>query len=289
MTFLRENFPAALTFLYMPDEPGRSEYDYIRRLGENIHSNPGPGKSLPVFVTKRYTEELKDAIDIWDTGPLGFDVERRRARARAAGGGTGFTTAAGRRPAPSSSTRRPPTRARPPGPASSTTSRSTSSGTASTGSTTRQKQGTREQNVWADPITFDNRRQARKGPDDQGFINGDGVLIYPGEERLHPEEDRGVARPRLDRAARQLPPRALQDHQYLTLARKLGLTAEVEAALRAVVPRVFSEVPRGGAVAFAETGDAFESVRYTLARAIARASRDDGPRPRPSSGKRRGH
>src|ERR1044072_4209960 len=29
MTFLKENFPAALTFLYMPDEPGRSEYAYI--------------------------------------------------------------------------------------------------------------------------------------------------------------------------------------------------------------------------------------------------------------------
>ena len=83
--------------------------------------------------------------------------------------------------------------------------------------------------------------------------------------------------------------RGLQDHQYLTLARKRGLNAEVEAALRSVVPRVFSEVPRGGAVAFAETGDRFESVRYSLARAIARAPRDDSPRPRPSRGKRRGH
>ena len=45
----------------------------------------------------------------------------------------------------------------------------------------------------------------------------------------------------------------------------------------------------GGAVAFAETGDAFETVRYTLARAIARAPRDDSPRPRHSRGKRRGH
>jgi hypothetical protein len=53
------------------------------------------------------------------------------------------------------------------------------------------------------------------------------------------------------------------------MARKLGLDSEVEAALRAIVPRVFSEA--GTTVGFAETGDAFEKVRYRLAHAIARA------------------
>ena len=59
----------------------------------------------------------------------------------------------------------------------------------------RQKQGERKQNVWANPITFDNRGQPHKPVEDQGYINGDGVLLYPGEEKLHPEEDRGIAGP----------------------------------------------------------------------------------------------
>lgn len=51
MTFLREKLPRAITFLYMPDEPGASEYPRILALADNIHSNPGPGRTLPIFVT----------------------------------------------------------------------------------------------------------------------------------------------------------------------------------------------------------------------------------------------
>jgi hypothetical protein len=60
--------------------------------------------------------------------------------------------------------------------------------------------------------------------------------------------------------------RGLQDHLYLTMARNLGLNAEVEASLRAIVPRVFSDAT--DRVGFAETGDAFEAERYKLAKAI---------------------
>jgi len=130
-----------------------------------------------------------------------------------------------------------------------------------------QKQGVREQNVWADPVTFDNRKQERKGPEDKGFINGDGVLIYPGQDRLHPEQDRGINGPVSTIQLANFR-RGLQDHQYLTLARKLGLDAEVGAALKAIVPKVFSDAK--GTVSFAETGDEFEAVRYRLAQAIAR-------------------
>jgi hypothetical protein len=129
----------------------------------------------------------------------------------------------------------------------------------------RQKQGEREQNVWANPITFDNRGQPRKPVEDQGYINGDGVLLYPGEERVHPAEDRGIAGPVGTVQLANLR-RGLQDHQYLTLARKLGLEAEVKAALAQVVPRVFSDA--GETVGFAETGETFEAARIALAEAI---------------------
>jgi hypothetical protein len=129
----------------------------------------------------------------------------------------------------------------------------------------RQKQGERRQNVWADPITFDNRGQPRKPVDDQGYLNGDGVLLYPGEEKIHPEEDRGLAGPCSTVQMANLR-RGLQDHLYLTLARKLGLDAEVREALASVVPHVFSDA--GKTVGFAESGEAFEAARRTLAGAI---------------------
>ena len=81
MTFLRDKLPNAITFLYMPDEPNPSAFPRIRTLAENIHSNPGPGKALPIFVTHSYAEGLDGAIDIWDAAPGRL---RRRSRGRRA-------------------------------------------------------------------------------------------------------------------------------------------------------------------------------------------------------------
>jgi hypothetical protein len=272
MTFLRERLPHALTFLYMPDEPRAPEYPRIRALAENIHSNPGPGRSLPTFVTSKYVEALDGAIDIWCSGPKGFDIDRA-ARERARGHEYWFYN--GGRPAGGAITIDAP----------ATDARATIWAAfkhdvrvyfywnAVHWRHNSQKQGERNQNVWADSITFDNRRQPNRSPDDEGYIHGDGVLVYPGEERIHPEEDRGLPGPV---ATIQLANfrRGLQDHQYLTLARKLGLDAAVDKALQAIVPRVFSDA--GPRVSFPETGDPYEAVRLELARAIVAASR---PRP----------
>jgi hypothetical protein len=78
MTFLGAAVPKAKTFLYMPDEPSRSEFEHIRTLAANVHSNPGPGKTLPVFVTKHWVPELDDSIDIWCAGPQWFDIDRAK-------------------------------------------------------------------------------------------------------------------------------------------------------------------------------------------------------------------
>jgi hypothetical protein len=265
MTFLREKLPGAITFLYMPDEPNPSAFPRIRTLADNIHSNPGPGKTLPIFVTHSYTEGLDGAIDIWDAAPGHFDIARV-ASERAKGRNCWFYN--GARPwvgaividAPATDAR------------------------ASMWAAFKhdvevyffwhavhwrhntQKQGDRQQNVWANPITFDNRGQPRKPIDDQGYINGDGVLIYPGEEKLHPEEDRGVPGPISTIQLANLR-RGLQDHLYLTVARKLGLTKEVSDALAAIVPRVFSDA--GDRVSFPETGDPYEAARLALGKAIA--------------------
>jgi hypothetical protein len=275
MTFLRDRFPRAITFLYMPDEPRPADYARIRELADNIHSNPGPGRALPVFVTSKYVEPLDGAIDIWCAGPLGFDVERAAAeRVR----GHQFWFYNGGRPAGGAITIDAP----------ATDARATiwAAFKHDVGvyfywhsvhwRHNSQKQGERDQNVWADTITFDNRRQSDKPIDDQGYIHGDGVLLYPGEERLHPEEDRGIAGPI---ATIQLANfrRGLQDHQYLTLARTLGLDTAVRDALTAIVPRVFSEA--GDRVSFPERGEPYERARLALGRAIAGATRQRIPNP----------
>jgi glycosyl hydrolase family 123 len=272
ITFLRGAVPSAKTFLYMPDEPARSEFDRIRTLASNIHSNPGPGKALPIFVTKHWVPELDDSIDIWCAGPQSFDIDR--AKKEHARGRSYWTYNGGRPNGPAIVIDAPATEAR-----------------AIAWAAfkhdidvyfywhgvhwqhNRQKQGERKQNVWVNPITFDNRGQPNKT--DHGYINGDGVLLYPGEEKVHPEEDRGIAGPVASVQLANLR-RGLQDHLYLTLARRLGQTAAVDAALRAVVPRVFSDA--GETVGFAETGDEYEAARLDLARAIVAASNPGGTR-----------
>lgn len=268
MTFIKENYPQALTFLYMPDEPGPSEYAHIRRLASHINSNPGPGKNLPIFVTKQYVKELDGAIDIWATGPLWYDIARAgKERAR---GRRYWIYNSGRPAAGAIIIDSPATDAR-----------------ATIWSCFKhnvevyfywhgvhwlhnaQKQGERRQNVWSDPITFDNRGQPRKPIADQGYVNGDGVLIYPGEEKIHVAEDRGIRGPVSTVQLANLR-RGLQDHQYLTLARKLGLHSLVKKSVQRIVPRVFSDAPEK--VSFSESGNDYETVRYELAQSIANAT-----------------
>jgi hypothetical protein len=265
VTFITQNFPNALTFLYLPDEPGKSEYAYIRKLADNLHSNPGPGRALPAFVTKRFVKELDGSIDIWDTGPLGYDIERAiEERSR----GHKYWIYNGGRPAAGAIVIDAP----------ATDPRATIWACFKHGvdnyffwhgvhwQHNRQKVGERRQDVWVNPITFDNRGQPNKPIDDQGYINGDGVLMYPGEEKLHPDQDRGIAGP-INTIQLANFRRGLQDHLYLTLARQLGLNSLVNDELQAVVPRVFSDAK--GTVGFAETGNEYERARYRLAQAIA--------------------
>jgi hypothetical protein len=273
MSFVREKLPRAITFLYMPDEPREPEYAHIIRLAENVHSNPGPGRTLPIFVTSTYVEPLDASIDIWCSGPKGFNLDRVAAeRAR----GREYWFYNGGRPAGGAITIDAP----------ATDARATI--WAAFKHDVRvyfywhsvhwrhnsQMQGERDQNVWANSITYDNRKQANRSPEDQGYIHGDGVLIYPGEERLHPEEDRGVPGP-IGTIQLANFRRGLQDHQYLTLARKLGLNTVVDEVLARIVPRVFSDA--GERVSFPETGDPYEAARVTLAAAIARELRSRKP------------
>jgi hypothetical protein len=94
--------------------------------------------------------------------------------------------------------------------------------------------------------------------------------MYPGEEKIHPDQDRGIAGPVSSIQLANLR-RGLQDHQYLTIARNLKLDTVIDEVLHSVVPRVFSDASEE--IGFAETGNQFEAARYKLAQAIAAKQR----------------
>ncbi len=264
MEFLERELPQARTFLYMPDEPRPPRFPEIVALGERLKSNPGKGRLLPTLVTRGYTPELAPAIDIWCAGPQRYDIDRAE-RERAAGKSYWFYN--GGRPA---------------GGAIVIDSPATDSRVVGWAAfkhaadgyfywhgvhwrhNNQKKLGDRNQDVWANPITFDNRSE---GKDDNGFINGDGVLVYPGEEKLHPEQDRGIAGPVSTIQMANLR-RGLQDHAILTMARRAGLDEEIAAAVGRLVPRVFSDSV-STEVGFSEQGNDYEDARQRLLRAIA--------------------
>lgn len=267
MEFVDEHLPQARTFLYMPDEPRPPQFPQIVALGERLKSNPGKGRSLPTFVTRGYAPELAGAIDIWCAGPLHYDLEHAK-REQAAGKQYWFYN--GGRPAGGAIVIDSP----------ATDSRLVGWAAfkhAADGyfywhgvhwrHNNQKKIGDRNQDVWANPVTFDNRSEEKS---DNGFINGDGVLVYPGEEKLHPAQDRGIAGPISTIQMANLR-RGLQDHLILTLARQHGLEPEIAAAIERLVPRVFSDATPT-AIGFSEHGNDYEDARQRLLRAIARAS-----------------
>jgi hypothetical protein len=268
--FLQTTIPGALSFVYLPDEPTPDRFADVRRIAEDVHANPGPGHALPTFVTRQIEPALKGAIDIWCVPPQGLDLAAA-ASEQSAGRRVWFYNG-GRPNGPTLVIDAPPTDGRVIGWAAF---KHRLDGYFFWHGVhwqhNSQKQGERRQNVWANPITFDNRGQPNKA--DFGFINGDGVLMYPGEEVLHPDEDRGIAGPIGTLQLANLR-RGLQDYEYLTIARRLGLDGLVAESLAAVVPRVFSDA--GAQVGFAEDGDVFEQARLRLGRAIA--ARKDAPR-----------
>jgi hypothetical protein len=264
MEFVARTLPNSLTFLYLPDEPYPAQYPEVRRLADNVRSNPGPGKHLPLFLTKAVVPELEGVPDIWCVPPQALDL--KRAASERARGRRVWTYNGGRPQGPTPVIDAPATEAR------AIAWASFKHGLdvyfywhGDQWQHNRQKQGERKQNVWANPITFDNRGQPRKPVEDQGFINGDGVLMYPGQDVLHPEEDRGIDGPVSTVQLANLR-RGLQDHLYLTLARQAGLDPLVQETLNAVVPRVYSDA--GDTVGFAETGDAYDAARLKLGEAI---------------------
>ncbi|MFC1585609.1 glycoside hydrolase domain-containing protein [Fibrobacterota bacterium] len=258
MSYLNQNLDKFITFLYMPDEPSSSEFDGIRRIADNIHSNSGPGRDLPIFITHSYTEDLDGAIDIWCSTPRGYNIEI--AEQERLEGRDYWWYNGGRPSAGAFVYDTPPTDARMAAWASfkhDVIVHFYWHATHWNHNSQYGGDGSRTQNVWLNPVTFDNGGS---------FANGDGVLVYPGQEEVFPDQDRGIAGPiSCLRMANYR--RGFQDHLYLTMARDMGKQGQVDQALETIVPSVLSDA--GSELGFSDDGNVYEETRYQLAQAIA--------------------
>lgn len=261
--FIRGLAPRALTFVYLPDEPRPAQFPRVNAVGRSVRDAArNLGSPVKTLVTHGYSAEIADAVDIWAAVPAHYDATRARTE-RAAGKQSWFYNG-GRPQMGAIVIDAPATDSRVVGWAAFRhdvdgyfywhANHWRHNG--------QKKLGDRNQDVWREPITFDNRSEGKM---DNGFINGDGVLVYPGEDVLHPDEDRGIAGPVSSIQMANLR-RGLQDHALLTLARQRGAQGAVAEALDATVPRVLSDA--GRTIGFAEDGNVWERARQRLLRAV---------------------
>ncbi len=71
----------AVTFLYLEDEPPPQRFPEIAALGNHHHANPGPGRKLPMLLTKWPHAPLEGAIDVWCTPTSHCSIEKRKEEA----------------------------------------------------------------------------------------------------------------------------------------------------------------------------------------------------------------
>jgi len=229
------NAPDVEYFLYLTDEPGPDMYPWIQERASWIHNNPGPGQSLPVFMTRAPIESLIGSIDIWCCqAPSYYPDDVAAAQAR----GERVWLYAGNRP------------------------QTTADATDEYGIAFRLKpwiayycgiprwftwESTHyynnrnevnpdgRKNVWVDPVTF--MEEVAGAPCPYGTGNGDGVLFYPGQDALFPEEDRNYPGP-ISSIRMKMYRRGIQDVEYMWLARYAGWGAQVNAILKSLLPHV---------------------------------------------------
>jgi len=254
MTWLTNTKPDAVTFLYITDEPGPKQFPWIKEMGDHLHGNTGPGKALPMFVTKGPAPGLEGAIDIWCTVTNQLDLAKAKAEREK---GRRWWVYNGHRPAAGTQITDAP----------AVDCRVTPWACwkhdvglwfywhANHWRHNQQSRQRGEQNVWVDPVTFGG----------EGGINGDGVLIYPGQDLKHPDQDRGIAGPVASIRLKNIR-RGMQDYEYLWLAAKNGLEAEAQGTAAACVPRAFSEAQ--GGVAWSIKGSDWDAERWKLAEAV---------------------
>jgi hypothetical protein len=111
-------------------------------------------------------------------------------------------------------------------------------------------------NVFSNPLTFNN------------LVNGGGILLYPGQDNVYPEEDRNLSGPLSSIRAKNWR-RGAQDFEYLWLAKQAGLEAEVKPILDNCVPTALWDAKNQKDISWSSRGYKFDMYRKQLAELIS--------------------
>jgi len=226
------NAPNVERFLYLVDEPGSGDYANIMTRANWIHNNPGPGRNLPVFITKNVVSSLIGYVDIWCSATSGYN---ETTASQAKGRGEGYWAYAAYRPKSAADViddwgiafRIKPWIAY-----------KCNVDRWFTWESTHWIRNSNETNpstsidVWTNPLTFDYPSQDTDGM-------GDGTLFYPGRDYVFPAQDRQFDGP-ISSIRLKMYRRGAQDYEYMWLAAQRGQGTQVQSILQGVLPHVMS-------------------------------------------------
>lgn len=248
------NAPKVRYFWYIVDEPGEGLFPWIKERCDWVHSNPGPGKRLPVFTTTEYKPELDGYIDLW-AGYHGVDLEKLPELKKQ---GKDHWFYNGARPHYGAEILE----------AEAVDFRMNAWvkyiysvnvwflwESTHWMHNTQGPRGQMHQRVFTDPITFINWGDE--------FGNGAGVIFYPGRMPFYPEEDLGLNRilPSIELKSIR---RGQQDYEIMWLAEQKAGRQKVLEIVKKVVPRALSEADPNGPVPWSERGDDYDRARAEL-------------------------
>jgi hypothetical protein len=245
-----------------PDEPewkgpagklGTGSMDTIRMQADWSHTNPGPGRNIPTLVTNRILPVLIGYVDFWSISSQEWtanltpeDIASEKALGHKFGIYNGYRPGMG---AVVSDADAVEFRVMPwivwKYKIDQYFYWSTTFWT--------------DLNIFVNPLTYEDR------------INGDGTFFYPGQDYLFLEENRELAGPLSSIRAKNWR-RGAQDFEYLWLAGKMGLNAQVEAIVNACIPAAVWEAKDQHNISWSSRGYTFEEYRKQLAELISSGS-----------------
>jgi len=255
-----QNAPGVERHKYLfPDEPdwkgpagalGTGSMDTIRMQAGWSHSNPGIGKNIPTLVTNKIKPGLSGHVDFWSISSEEFtqdltpeDVASERSF------GHKFSIYNGFRP----------------GMGAVVSDADAIEFRVMPWVVWKYKLDQyfywsttfwRHLNVFVNPLTYEDR------------INGDGTFLYPGQDKVFPEEDRSLAGPMSSIRAKNWR-RGAQDYEYLWLARKAGMEVELDKIVNNCIPTGLWEAKSQTDVSWQSRGYKFDQYRKQLAELLS--------------------
>ena len=258
--WFRENAPSVERHKYLfPDEPdwkgpkgklGTGSMDTIKMQGEWTHTNPGVGRNIPTMVSNTIKPVIQGYIDFWT-------VSSQEATEHATKESVDAEKALGHKYGIYNGWR--------PGNGAVITDADAIEFRVMPWIVWKydidqyfywEVSFWRKLNVFKEALTYENR------------INGDGTFLYPGEDKVFPEENRNLKGPLSSLRAKNWR-RGAQDYEYLWLARQKGREAEMKRILDECVPAGLWEAKDLENISWSSRGHKFEEARRRLTQLLA--------------------